>query len=187
MRWPRVRAGGPATGAGRAARPRLLAPGGAREGFRRGTGAGGPEELIEKAFALEEYGESSAVTIGPLRLDFRSVPHFATTFACRVREGDHDANIVFGADSGPNDDLVEIGRDADLLLLEATLPRPEREGPRGHLTAGEAGQHAARAGAARLVLTHISDELDALGARRAAAAAFGGPVEVARHGAVFEV
>ena len=36
----------------------------------------------------------------------------------------------------------------DLLLIEATLPRPERDGPRGHLTPGEAGEHG-RAGAAR--------------------------------------
>ncbi len=169
------------------ARPRLLAPGGARELFRRVTGAWGPEGLIENAFALEEYEESSEVAIGALRFDFRSVPHFATTFACRVREGDRDSSIVFGADSAPNEQLVEIGRDADLLLLEATLPRPEREGPRGHMTAGEAGEHAARAGAARLVLTHISDELDALGAHKAAAAAFGDSVEIARDGAVFEV
>jgi ribonuclease BN (tRNA processing enzyme) len=169
------------------ARPRLIAPGGAPEVFRRVTGAWGPEDLIESAFALEEYEESSEVAVGPLRFDFRSVPHFATTFACRAREADLGPNLVFGADSGPNDNLVEIARDADLLLLEATLPRPERQGPRGHLTAGEAGEHAARAGAARLVLTHISDELDALGARKAAAAAFGGPVEVAREGAAFEV
>jgi Metal-dependent hydrolases of the beta-lactamase superfamily III len=82
---------------------------------------------------------------------------------------------------------VEIGRDADLILLEATLPRPEREGPRGHLTAREAGEHAARAGASRLVLTHISDELDALRARSEAEDAFGGPVAIAREGAAFEV
>ena len=52
-------------------------------------------------------------------------------------------------------------------MIEATLPRPEREGPRGHLTPGEAGEHGARAGARRLVLTHFSDELGArLGAPR---------------------
>jgi len=169
------------------ARPRLIAPTGARDTFRRVTGAWGPEDLIEKAFALEEYEESSSIEVGSLRFDFRAVPHFATTFACRVVDRDTTSTLVFGADSGPNHDLVEIGRGADLLLLEATLPRPEREGPRGHLTAREAGEHAARAGAGRLVLTHISDELDALGARKAAAGAFGGPVEVAREGTTFEV
>ena len=58
---------------------------------------------------------------------------------------------------------------------------------RGHLTPEEAGEHAREAGAKRLVLTHISDELDADWARDEAAEAFGGPVEVAREGATFEV
>jgi ribonuclease BN (tRNA processing enzyme) len=169
------------------ARPRLIAPAGAHETFRRVTGAWGPEDLIENAFSLEEYEESSRIDVGPLRFDFRCVPHFATTFACRVQLDGARTKLVFGADSGPNDELVEIAREADLVLLEATLPRPEREGPRGHLTAREAGEHAARAGARRLVLTHISDELDALRARSDAAQAFGGPVEVAREGATFEI
>ena len=169
------------------ARPRLIAPSGARETFRRVTGAWGPEELIESAFALEEYEEASRPEVGRLRFDFRSVPHFAMTFACRVRSEQEGATLVFGADSGPNDELVEIARGADLLILEATLPRPEREGPRGHLTAREAGEHAARAGVRRLVLTHISDELDELSAKKAAEAAFGGPVEVAREGATYRV
>jgi ribonuclease BN (tRNA processing enzyme) len=38
-----------------------------------------------------------------------------------------------------------------------------------------------------VVLTHISDELDAEWARAEASRAFGGPVEVARAGDVFEV
>ena len=47
------------------------------------------------------------------------------------------------------------------MMLEATLPRPERNGQRGHLTPAEAGEHARAAAAERLVLVHISDELDA--------------------------
>src|SRR4051794_5120345 len=76
---------------------------------------------------------------------------------------------------------------ADLLIIEATLPRPEREGPRGHLTPSEAGEHGSRAKVARLVLTHISDELDELWARTEAEEAFGGPVMVAHEGAVYTV
>ena len=50
--------------------------------------------------------------------------------------------------------------------MEATLPRPERTGIRGHLTPEEAGDARPEAGAKRVVLTHISDELDQdLGAR----------------------
>jgi ribonuclease BN (tRNA processing enzyme) len=58
---------------------------------------------------------------------------------------------------------------------------------RGHLTPGEAGEHGARAKAGRLVLTHISDELDLLWARREAEQTFGGPVEIAHEGAVYEL
>ena len=58
---------------------------------------------------------------------------------------------------------------------------------RGHLTPGEAGEHARAASAGRVVLTHMSDELDATWARKQASAAYGGPVEVAHEGAVYEV
>jgi ribonuclease BN (tRNA processing enzyme) len=58
---------------------------------------------------------------------------------------------------------------------------------RGHLTPGEAGEHARAAGAKRLLLVHISDELDWNWARDQAAGTFGGPVEVAREGAVYDV
>ena len=49
-------------------------------------------------------------------------------------------------------------------------------------------QHARDAGASRLVLTHISDELDAVWARTEAARAFGSEeVVVATEGAAFEL
>ena len=74
-----------------------------------------------------------------------------------------------------------------MLLIEATLPRPERTGQRGHLTPREAGEHGKAAGARRLVLTHISDELDWLWAQEEASDAFGATVELASEGAVYEV
>ena len=76
-------------------------------------------------------------------------------------------------------------RGCDLLMVEATLPRPERSGERGHLTPREAGEHGRDAGAKRVVITHISDELDEQWARDEASKAFGSPVEVAREGAVY--
>jgi ribonuclease BN (tRNA processing enzyme) len=95
--------------------------------------------------------------------------------------------FTFGADCSPNDELCEFAMHTDMLLIEATLPRPERTGIRGHLTPGEAGEHGRRAQAKRLVLTHISDELDAGWARSEAEEAFGGAVEVAYSGAVYDV
>ena len=74
---------------------------------------------------------------------------------------------------------MHFARGTDLLLIEATLPRPERTGVRGHLTPAEAGDHGRRAGARRLVITHFSDELDAEWARAEADTAYGRPVELA--------
>jgi len=177
-RWP---------GTDRPAHPRLIAPRGARETFRRITGAWGPEELIENAFALEEYSASDSPQIGPLRFSFQTVPHFTETFAIAVESSNGSGRFVFGADSRPTDDLVRFARGADLLLVEGTLPRPERSGVRGHLTPREAGEHGRAAAAKRVVITHISDELDSLWAKSEASAGFGGPVEVAREGATYTV
>jgi ribonuclease BN (tRNA processing enzyme) len=177
-RWP---------GTSSPACPRLIAPPRARDIFRRVVGAWGSEDLIEKAFALEEYEESSLPEVGPLRFSFRLVPHFQETFAICVRSANGGGRLVFGADSRPTEELVQFARGADLLLIEATLPRPERTGKRGHLTPREAGEHGRDSGVRRLVLTHISDELDQLWARKEAAAVFDGPVEVAQEGAVYSL
>jgi ribonuclease BN (tRNA processing enzyme) len=169
------------------ARPRLLAPPGARQAFRRVGGAWGSEDLIENAFRLEEYEESARPEVGSLRFEFRSVPHFTETFAVSVTSSNGSGRLAYGADTSPSKELCEFVKGCDLLLIEATLPRPERTGVRGHLTPSEAGQHARAAGAKRVVITHISDELDHTWARTEASNAFGGPVQVAREGAIFEV
>ncbi len=169
------------------ARPLLIAPPGATKTFRRVVGAWGNEDLIESAFRLSEYRPGSTVEAGPLRLRFQEVPHFTQTFAVDITSAEGEGRITYGADCRPGDELVEVARDTDLLIVEATLPRPERNGVRGHLTAAEAGEHARRARARRVVLTHISDELDQDLAREEASEAFGGPVEVAREGVSFEV
>jgi ribonuclease BN (tRNA processing enzyme) len=165
--------------------PRLITPRGSRETFRRVVGAWGNEDLIENAFALEEYEPNDCPRVGPFRFSFQTVPHFTETFAICVESESTDSKLVFGADSRPTPDLVDFARDCDLLLVEATLPRPERSGERGHMTPREAGEHARAACAKRVVLTHISDELDELWARAEAAAGFGRPVDVAREGATY--
>jgi ribonuclease BN (tRNA processing enzyme) len=168
------------------ARPLLYAPPRARDTFRRVVGAWGNDDLIENAFDLHEYDQWDEPQIGPIAFRFRAVPHFTETYAMCIRSAATGGQIVYGADTSPTDALVDFARGADLMIVEATLPRPERTGQRGHLTPREAGEHGRAAGASRLVLTHISDELDWEWARREAAEAFGGPVEVAREGATYE-
>lgn len=166
-------------------RPVLYAPPGARETFRRITGAWQAEELIEQAFELHEYDAAEELALDPLRVRFHEVPHFIRTHAVRICEA--DGSFTYGADCRPNDAIVAFARDSDLLMLEATLEQPEEGGSRGHLTPAEAGEHARRAGAHRLVLTHMSADHDASWARGEAEHTFGGPVELAAEGAVYEI
>jgi len=169
------------------ARPRLIAPPGAIDCFRRVVGAWGNEDLIEKAFAIEEYEEASRPRVGPLQVRFQSVPHFTQTFAIRISSASGGGSLAYSADSSPSEDLVRFVAGSDLLIIEATLPWPEPTGTRGHLTPAEAGRHARDAAARRVVLTHMSDELDATRAREQASEAFGAPVEIAHEGAIYEV
>ena len=176
-RWP---------GTDNPARPELHGPPGARETFRRVVGAWGNDDLIENAFDLTEFDRveravdrARPVDVpggAPLHRDVRD----ATQLGQRVGR-----DRLRGPTRVPPRQLTKFAAGADLLLVEATLPRPERTGMRGHLTPAEAGEHARAAGAKRLVLVHISDELDAEWARKEAKEAFGGPVEVASEGATF--
>jgi ribonuclease BN (tRNA processing enzyme) len=169
-------------------KPVLYAPKGARETFRRVVGAWGREDLVEGAFDLREYVPDDVVHVGPLSLRFRVVPHFVQSHAVEITStADGAGRFTFGADSAPSDELCEFARDTDLLLIEATLTEPEPEGPRGHMTAAEAGAHGRRAGARRLVLTHVSDELDPERVRADAEQAYGAPVELARAGATYRL
>jgi ribonuclease BN (tRNA processing enzyme) len=166
-------------------RPVLYAPPGARETFRRITGAWQAEELIEQAFELHEYDPAGELELNPMRVGFHEVPHFVRTHAVRVREG--DGSFTYGADCRPNDAIVAFARDTDLLMLEATLEQPEEGGCRGHLPPAEAGEHARRSAARRLVLTHMSADHDLAWAKAEAERTFGGPVELAREGASYTV
>jgi ribonuclease BN (tRNA processing enzyme) len=176
-RWP---------GTEHPARPKLYAPRGATELFRRVVGAWGNEDLIESAFEIEEFGPSDEIDVGSLRFRFQDVPHFTETFAVDVCSQNGGGRITYGADCSPNEELVRFAKGTDLLIVEATLPRPERTGIRGHLTPEEAADHACRAGVKRVLLTHISDELDELWVRKCARRAFNGTIEIAEEGAVYE-
>ena len=141
---------GPARGL---AGPELWIPAGARSELDRFA----PAHLFAQAFTLREYEEDEPFTAGGFSLRARRVPHYGfSAFALRVeRDG---TVLAYSGDSAPSDALVEIARDADLFLCEATLAEPELSGALGHLTAADAQEAAQRANARRLVLTHRSVE-----------------------------
>jgi ribonuclease BN (tRNA processing enzyme) len=179
---------GPRWAGADAPRPALHAPPGARAAFARvSSGSGMYDTHVDDAFALREYDPAETLQVGEVRVRFQAVPHFVPAYAVELTGP--GGRITFSADCGPCPELSAFARGTDLLLIEATQSEAELAGAlateRGHLTAREAGEHARRAGARRVVLTHISDELDQAAARAQAAAAFGGDVEVAAERAVY--
>jgi ribonuclease BN (tRNA processing enzyme) len=167
-------------------RPRLIAPPGAREVFSSlCVGGSMTADHLELAFDLTLYDPSDTLRLGGLDLRFQPVPHYIPANAVEFAE--NGARFTFGADCGPSDELCTFAAGTDLLLIEATLPEPEPPDDRGHLTPFEAGEHGARAGAKRLVLTHFATELGAEWVCAEAARAYDGPVHAAHEGAIYEV
>src|SRR6476469_10120411 len=66
------------------AHPELHVPPGATDLFRRVVGAGGNDDLIEKAFAMREYDPGDELTVGPLDIRFQPVPHFVASNAVEI-------------------------------------------------------------------------------------------------------
>ena len=66
--------------------------------------------------------------------------------------------LVYTGDTRPCKQTIEIADNADLLIHDATFgeEESERAGITGHSTAREAAEVAKRAGALKLILTHIS-------------------------------
>jgi ribonuclease Z len=65
---------------------------------------------------------------------------------------------VIVGDAGRTDDLLEVCRDADALVIESTYTDEEAEMARqfSHLTARQGAELAVKAGVKKLILTHIS-------------------------------
>ncbi len=66
--------------------------------------------------------------------------------------------LVIVGDSGKTDNLLEVCRDADALVIESTYLDEEAEmaGQFSHLTARQGAELAVKAGVKKLILTHIS-------------------------------
>ena len=133
-----------------------------------------------------EVRELDDETVGFANLSIRSlaVDHGGIPASAYRIEAD-GKTVVFSGDTGMCENIVEISRGADLLLIEASFP--ETQDPSWHLTAAEAGRIATAAAARSVILTHLypaCDEADMVALCRSE---FDGPVQVAEDLMVVEV
>ncbi|MBA2333204.1 MAG: MBL fold metallo-hydrolase [Actinobacteria bacterium] len=138
-------------------KPKLRLPPGARATLGPILAQLGGDDMFDRAFDVDEYEAGTPFELAGLTLTALPVVHYSMpAFGFRV---DGDRTLAYSGDTGPCSELVELARDADLFLCEATLDNPKPEAAlRGHLSAEEARAASSDAGARRLVLTHRPDE-----------------------------
>jgi ribonuclease BN (tRNA processing enzyme) len=124
-------------------------------------------------------------TIGPFSIDLARMNHPVETYGMRVMAD--GATVAYSADTGESAALVELARHADLFLCEASYVDAPGQPRDLHLNARQAGEHARRAEARRLVLTHLVPWNDRERSRAEGAEGFGAEVELARAGATYEL
>jgi ribonuclease BN (tRNA processing enzyme) len=123
--------------------------------------------------------------LGPFALTVDRVNHPVETFAVRLEHGGR--SLAYSADTGRSDALVRLAGGADVLLCEASFLDGEPNPPDLHLTGQEAGEHAARAGVGRLLLTHLTAWGDADRTIAEATATFDGATEVVVSGRAYRI
>jgi ribonuclease BN (tRNA processing enzyme) len=143
-----------------------------------------PPDGLADSFAFHQL-RAGRFELGPFQVTAARMAHPAECYGVRLEAGGR--SLVYSADTGPTEALVGLARDADLLLCEASWPdRPDL--PAGvHMTGSQAGEHAAAAGVARLVITHLVPWVSEPEVRGAAERAFGAPVAVAHADDTFDV
>jgi ribonuclease BN (tRNA processing enzyme) len=95
--------------------------------------------------------------------------------------------LADSGDTGPCAELVDLARDADLLLAEAAFQVREDNPVDLHLTGVDAGDAASKAEVGRLLLTHIPPWHDREVALAEARTSFGGDVDLARCDTAYDV
>ena len=137
--------------------------------------------LLDDAYEVNTFEAGASFAIGPLTVDSRALPHSVPNAGVRVTGGRR--SLVYTGDAAPDPALVELARDADVLLAEASFVDavPGEERPTLS-SARDAARQAAEAGAGTLVLTHLLPGTDRRGSIAAARSAFDGPILVARPG-----
>jgi len=116
-----------------------------------------------------------------LRVTAAPVEHLVPNIGLRIENKRTGGVVAYSSDTAPCDAVVELARDADILIHEAAEPTP------GHSSAAQAGEVARRAGVRRLVLVHYRPAPHKYGRWiEEATAAFGGPVELGQDLKVYE-
>jgi len=146
----------------------------------------GEGHVLFRTFDFHEVGDNNHVSVGSIDMRFAVTDHSVPTVATRFEAGGR--SLVYSADTGPGGGFPGLCRDANVVMAEASISG-ERDDHQfaHHLTAREAGQIAADAGAGMLILTHLRPSLDRQQSLAEASEVFAGRVAAASPGDVYQI
>ncbi len=125
-------------------------------------------ELDNRAPDVQRFGE--------VKVRSTPVEHNDESIAFRVTSAEGCA-VVYSGDTDFSEGLIELARDADLLICESALPDDMRVP--GHLTPSLAGEIATRAGVKKLVLTHFYPPCEQVDIEKQCRKTYSGPLVLA--------
>ena len=113
---------------------------------------------------LPEKADELGVPFGPERRDLVAGKEITLPNGKRIKPDDvlgpvqKGLKLVVVGDTGKTEDLLEVSKEADALVIESTYLDEEAEMAHqfSHLTARQAAELAVKAGVKKLILTHIS-------------------------------
>jgi ribonuclease BN (tRNA processing enzyme) len=135
---------------------------------------------MDQAFDVDIVEPGRELSVGPFRITTAPMQHSGPTLGVRVEAG--GVAMTYSADTGPTEELVRLAEGSALLVAEASWQEDGIPKPPIHMTAREAGEAAAKAGAGRVILTHLRPYLDRDRSREEATGPFDGEVLVAEEG-----
>lgn len=146
-------------------------------------GPGGDDGLM-KRFTFETLAPRS-LAIGPFEVTPVRMNHPVETYGFRFSHGGR--TIAYSGDTGETEEVVRLARACDVFLCEAAFLDGPDLPPDLHLSARQAAGYATRAGAGRLVLTHLQPWNQPDKTFSEAAAGYDGDLTIAVPGQVIEL
>jgi ribonuclease BN (tRNA processing enzyme) len=164
--------------------PRIPVWGPSGVGERMSDAYGLPDGLgMSDVFDFQEYAgpfEVGPFTVSPIRVE-----HPVVAYGLRVTAD--GSSLGYSGDTATCEGLDRVAADVDLFLCEASFREVDDNPPGIHLTGVEAGSTASRAGADRLVITHVPPWFDREAMLAEARTTFSGPVDLAAAGATYDL
>lgn len=136
------------------------------------------KEMLAGSYLVHDVVPGTSFSIGPYEVDTRLLPHWLPNLGVRLTAAGR--SLAYTGDSGPSYEVVNLARNADLLLAEATHLDPVAEDVRQYMSSPSvAGRQAEAAGVGRVLLTHLWPGTDRAQALAEAGAQYSGDLGVA--------